>query len=98
MKHPFELEIGDLEAIDLEFEESLALDEAAQVDGGVAMLTTNIVGEESGEPDYYPRPFPHFPKPSIKFPIDSKPPIYLEPPIYTTLALGEEGGSYYLDA
>ncbi|HEY9829210.1 MAG TPA: hypothetical protein V6D26_01435 [Stenomitos sp.] len=88
MKHPFELEICDLEAIDMKFEESLTFDEATQVGGGVATLTTNMVGEEGGAHDYYPRPLPWIPKP----------PISPKPPVYTTLALGEEGGGYYLDA
>ncbi len=87
MRHPFELEIDELEAIDLDFASHLTDEEAAQV-GGAATLTTNIAGEEGGAPDYYPRPFPWFPKP----------PIFPQPPIYTTLALGEEGGGYYLDA
>lgn len=90
MKHPFELELGDLEAIDLEFEESLTLEETTQF-GGLT-LTTLALGEEGGTRDYDPHSRPRLPKLPSKFPLDR------EPPIYTTMALGEEGGGYYLDA
>lgn len=99
MKHPFELKIGDLEAIDLEFEEFLTLGDATQV-GGLSLATTKALGEEGGTPpsSYYTKAWyetggwnhpPYYS--SIKPPFD-------KPPEVTTLALGEEGGDYYLDA
>ncbi|NEQ23908.1 MAG: hypothetical protein F6K28_33175, partial [Microcoleus sp. SIO2G3] len=74
--HPFNLELSELKTIDLEFEESLTLEEAAQVSGALRP-TYERVRRLRPRPRPYPKPLP--PKP-------------IEPPIYTTLALGEEGG------
>ncbi|MEG4797794.1 hypothetical protein QUA69_22220 [Microcoleus sp. LAD1_D1] len=62
MRHPFELEISDLEAVNFNIEEELTGEEATQVTGGL-VLTTLALGEEGG------RTWP----PIIKRPI--KPPI-----------------------
>ncbi len=82
MSHPFDLDISDLEAIKLDFEEEVTDQEAATVGGGRKVVngggsvTTLALGEEGG---------------SIQ-PII--PIIQPELPIYTTLAMGEEGGGF----
>lgn len=84
MRHPFDLSLGELQAIDLDFAEPLTDAEAAQV-GGTTIATTLAIGEEGGE-WHYPRPYPlPRPKPRPR-------PVPIDPPEYTTLALGEEGG------
>jgi hypothetical protein len=86
MKHPFDLSAVELETLDLEFADDLALDELETTTGGLR-LTTLALGEEGGSGDYIPRP----PKwPPVYLPPPIKPPI--QPPEVTTLALGEEGG------
>lgn len=87
MRHPFDLNDSELEALDLDFEEELTEEEAAQVGGGLS-LTTLALGEEGGG---FPKPIPcdpplPFPKP---IPLPEPEP---HPPIATTKALGEEGG------
>lgn len=89
MTHPFDLNLSDLETVDLDFEERLTDEETANVGGGIlpgGCVTTQAIGEEGG----YNQP-----------PIIKKPrPITVPPkeePIYTTLALGEEGGDSYTD-
>jgi hypothetical protein len=77
MRHPFELEISDLEAVNFNIEEELTGEEAIQVTGGLVLIT-QALGEEGG------RIWPPIIKPPIK------------PPIFTTMALGEEGGSSLL--
>ena len=47
MRHPFELEISDLEAVNFNIEEELTGEEATQVTGGL-VLTTHALGEEGG--------------------------------------------------
>jgi hypothetical protein len=47
MRHPFELEISDLEAVNLNIEEELTGEEATQVAGGL-VSTTRALGEEGG--------------------------------------------------
>ncbi len=97
MNHPFALELSDLESIDLEFEEYLNSEDATQV-GGLTLATTKALGEEGGIPpsNYYTKAWhesggwnypPSYPPnhPPTKPPVD-------EPPIFTTLAIGEEGG------
>lgn len=92
MIHPFDLDPAELEAMDLDFEEELTDEEAAQVGGGL-MATTMAVGEEGGEIVCISAPCPgsetgeHPPKP-----------IPIDPPDMTTLALGEEGGGPYTKA
>ena len=61
MRHPFELEISDLEAVNFNIEEELTGEEATQVAGGI-VFTTRALGEEGG----------HIWPPIIKLPI--KPP------------------------
>lgn len=85
MRHPFDLTLADLEAIDLEFEEPLTPEEAAQVGGGL-IYTTLALGEEGGS--YPPHPAP-FPKPPRRHPLPPRP---IHPPEVTTMAIGEEGG------
>lgn len=86
MAHPFDLDPQDFDCHDgqtaltrdLEFEESLSFSELKAVDGGL-WATTMALGEEGGT-GWCPVPFPRpLPKP-------------IDPPKYTTLALGEEGG------
>ncbi|NJO40923.1 MAG: hypothetical protein HC769_21860 [Cyanobacteria bacterium CRU_2_1] len=79
MRHPFDLDLAELNAIDLDFEECLTAEEAAQVGGGM-VYTTMALGEEGGCFPYHP--------PKCR-PISRPCPI--DPPV-TTLALGEEGG------
>lgn len=78
MQHPFDLQLSDLKALDLDFEEGLTDEEAAQVGGGLKNYTTQALDEEGG---FCPQPWP---KP--------KPIVPIKPPDVTTLALGEEGG------
>jgi hypothetical protein len=91
--HPFALDLCELESLELDFEEHLTKDEAANIGGGTlpgGRIITKALYEGGG---WYPPidrhpPYPIFP---------NKPPGYppiKEPPIYTTLALGEEGGGY----
>jgi hypothetical protein len=97
MNHPFDLDPAELEAMDLDFEETLTEEEAAHIGGGIR-YTTQAVGEEGGGGPIQcisaPCPgseggggFPSFPP---------HPPVF--PPPVTTLALGEEGGSPYTKA
>lgn len=97
MRHPFDLDPTQLEALDLDFEEQLTDEQAAQVGGGRAIATTLALGEEGG---CWPQPQPE--------PIPIDPPMTTlalgeeggitdalcedggEP--ITTMALGEEGG------
>jgi hypothetical protein len=80
MRHPFDLNPNEIEAIDLEFLEELSEAESSHIDGSLR-YTTMALGEEGGwEPTPSPKPRPS-PRPR---PID--------PPEATTLALGEEGG------
>lgn len=83
MTHPFNLNLTELQTLDLEFEEALT-DTAAHINGG-NLATTLAVGEEGG--DWLPRcPYPTpSPKPHPR-------PVPIDPPIMTTMALGEEGG------
>ena len=92
MNHPFNLNLSDLEAVDLDFEEQLSVEEAEKVGGGT-IFTTLALGEEGG---CYPPIIkdPCYPRPPIKWPLPCELPIDPpgEPPEVTTLALGEEGG------
>lgn len=99
MKHPFDLQLSDLEALDLDLEEQLTDEEAAQVGGGLKNYTTQALGEEGGDcprPRPKPRPVkPHKPPEATTFALGEEGggPIYpICPPEVTTLALGEEGG------
>ena len=84
MNHPFALELSDLEAVDLDFEENLTDEAAAEVGGGYRW--SPIIKD----PRYLGLP--------IKYPPTQVTTLALgeeggSPPPYTTLALGEEGGS-----
>ena len=93
MRHPFDLEIKDLESSgiqpqDLEFEELISPAEAEAVAGG-RLVTTQALGEEGGSP-WVPhlKPGPR-PRPIYLY----KPPIEpADPPMFTSMAIGEEGG------
>lgn len=88
MRHPFDLGLNEITAIDsevleLEFLEDLSEPESSQVDGSLR-YTTQAIGEEGG---YFPTPAPK-PRPRPTYPR----PRPISPPEATTLALGEEGG------
>lgn len=93
MRHPFELELCDLEAVEFNVVEDLTDEEAANIGGGRKFttlavgeeggeVTTLAVGEEGGEvtTKAIGEEGGFIPGP--------------KPPIFTTLALGEEGGCY----
>jgi hypothetical protein len=108
MTHPFDMDMADIPAADLDFEEPLSEAEAAEI-GGSFWATTMALGEEGG--DYFPRPRP---LPNIRprprpLPNPKPDPICITralgedggdcppligPPDVTTLALGEEGGDW----
>ncbi|MEG3898438.1 MULTISPECIES: hypothetical protein [unclassified Microcoleus] len=92
MNHPFDLDIADLEAIDLDFEETLSDEEAARIGGGI-MATTLAIGEEGGGIQCISAPCPGS-EGGGGFPPQ---PIPIHPPV-TTLAIGEEGGGSYTKA
>lgn len=98
MRHPFDLSLNELKAIDseidlntnLDFDETLSDSEADQIGGG-SVYTTLALGEEGGDefyPDPYPDRRPRFPRRPSPKPIPITP---IDPPI-TTHAWGEEGG------
>ncbi|MEG4987716.1 hypothetical protein QUB08_18355 [Microcoleus sp. BR0-C5] len=94
MNHPFDLDIADLEAIDLDFEETLTDEQATRIGGGL-MATTLAIGEEGGGGiQCISAPCPGSEGGGGAFPPQ---PIPIDPPM-TTLALGEEGGGYYTKA
>ncbi len=91
MNHPFDLDPAELEAMDLDFEETLTDEEAAHI-GGAIRYTTLAIGEEGGGGPIQcisaPCPgseggggFP-FPRPRV-----------FDPPASTD-AIGEEGGGW----
>lgn len=94
MNHPFDLDIADLEAIDLDFEETLTDEESTRIGGGIR-FTTLALGEEGGGG---PIQCISAPCPGSEggggFPPK---PIPIDPPV-TTLAIGEEGGGPYTKA
>lgn len=79
MSHPFNLDIRALESMDLDFQEELADEEAAKVGGGISAADPKL-GEQGGciLPPPHKRQNPKKPKD--------------EEIVYTTLAVGEEGG------
>jgi hypothetical protein len=88
MQHPFDITSSELEVTNLEFENSLAYQEAENVNGGSDIYTTLALGEEGGfQPPCYPVELPPVKRPPIGWP--------RKPPVFTTLAVGEEGGSQY---
>ena len=90
MNHPFDLDPAELEAMDLDFEETLTEEEAAHIGGG-SRYTTMVLGEGGDGPVQCisaPCPgseggegFP-FPRPRV-----------FDPPASTD-AIGEEGGGW----
>jgi hypothetical protein len=90
MEHPFNLQLEDLETLDFD------LMEESEVTGGVT-FTTLALGEEGGHcPLATKPPLPWCGTPIPRPPLcpPTKPPI--KPPIFTTLALGEEGGDPFI--
>jgi hypothetical protein len=101
MRHPFDLEQAELEAIDLDFEETLTDEEAQQVGGGLRYCPPSTPPQYLGPPIKLPpdceiEPEP-IPLPVPCYPIDPPIPPCLDEPIMTTLALGEEGGCPVID-
>jgi hypothetical protein len=98
MNHPFNRKFNDLEPQELEFEEQLTEEEAEKVGGAYSVVTTLAIGEEGGYGGYpkpYPRPIAPPMYPPIDYPMPMpKQPKPEEPPVYTTMALGEEGGDF----
>ena len=90
MRHPFDLDPSELDALELDCAEIMSDQEAAQVSGGLS-ITTLALGEEGGTDcgfmpvDLLGRPRPFRPRRPSK-------PIAIDEPIFTTLAIGEEGG------
>lgn len=99
MSHPFNLNLSDLEAIEIDFGEELTDEEAARVSGGhndVQCISAPCPGSETGGSI-----FPSIPLP-IRFSVPKFSNINLPPfnqpepePDVTTLAVGEEGGGWY---
>ncbi len=89
MNHPFDLDPAELEAMDLDFEETLTDEEAAHIGGGLS-YTTLALGEEggSGPIQCISAPCPGSEGGGGEFSVG---PIFFDPPM-TTLAIGEEGG------
>jgi len=79
MKHPFELDISDLEP--LYNLEDVTSEDNSPVTGGQAQFTTMALGEEGGDMQL-PRKFP--------LPVTIQPPV--DSGGVTSLSLGEEGG------
>jgi hypothetical protein len=92
MNHPFDLDPAELEAMDLDFQETLTDEEAAHVGGGIG-LTTMALGEEggSGPINCISAPCPGSEGGGGGFPERLIP---IDPPIMTTHAMGEEGGGW----
>jgi hypothetical protein len=95
MRHPFELELSDLEAVEFNVVEDLTDEEAANIGGG-RKFTTQAVGEEGGG-EVTTLAFGEEGGggvTTLAFGEEGgviRPP---KPPIFTTRALGEEGGCY----
>ncbi len=85
MCHPFNLDPEDIEAVELDFLQALGDEETAAVGGGTIFATTLALGEEGG--CWYPR-YPYFPSKPYPLPL----PVETDPPVFTTQAVGEEGG------
>ncbi|HAX74425.1 MAG TPA: hypothetical protein DCY88_00955 [Cyanobacteria bacterium UBA11372] len=94
MRHPFDLDPADLEAMDLNFEEQLTNEEAAQIGGGL-MATTAAVGEEGGGIVCISAPCPGSEGGGNPWPPK---PIPIDPPPLTTRIQSEEGGGPYTKA
>ncbi|NJM65255.1 MAG: hypothetical protein HC851_06060 [Acaryochloris sp. RU_4_1] len=98
MRHPFDLNIDELQALNLDEVDSLTDEQSASIQGGVSQTLTAVGPNESGESggnvsaalsippeggSSYGWPI-DFPK-GFPYPHDDKPDA-------TTLAIGEEGG------
>ena len=104
MKHPFDLDPADLEVMDLDFEEQLIDEKAAQIEGGLIattlalgeeggdILTTLAIGEEGGDIECISAPCP-----GSEGGESPPKPIPIDPPV-TTLSLNEGGGGPYTKA
>ncbi|NJK30492.1 MAG: hypothetical protein HC940_10260 [Acaryochloris sp. SU_5_25] len=99
MRHPFDLNIDELQALNLDEVDSLTDEQSASIQGGVSQTLTAVGPNESGESGggaiTNASPIPpeggssygwpiEFPK-GFPYPQDDK-------PTATTLAIGEEGG------
>lgn len=84
MSHPFNLDICALESMDLDFQEELTDEEAAKVGGGISAADPKL-GEQGGCILPPPKNKQNPRKPNKKQPKE-------EEIVYTTLAVGEEGG------
>lgn len=91
MSHPFDLDLSDLEAIELDFVEELTEAESAKIGGGIS-ATDPILGE-GGWITIPPIKIPPFKIPLIKLPPGYATTEALGEGEVTTMALGEEGGS-----
>jgi hypothetical protein len=92
MNHPFDLDPAELEAMDLDFEETLTDEEATHIGGGLR-YTTRALGEEGGNSPIQciSAPCPGSEGGGGGFPFPPPRPIPIDPPM-STMAMGEEGG------
>jgi hypothetical protein len=93
MRHPFELELCDLEAVEFNVVEELTDEEAANIGGG-RKFTTQALGEEGGEVTTLAVGEEGGGVTTQALGEEGgviRPP---KPPFATTRALGEEGGCY----
>lgn len=108
MSHPFDLNLSDLEAIEIDFGEELTDREAAQISGGhsggdnVQCISAPCPGSETGGSTFPGIVYPTSPSLPIRFSVPTFSNINLPPfnqpepePDVTTLAVGEEGGGWY---
>lgn len=106
LNHPFSLNISDLEDLNLDIEEQLTDEEAAQISGGYKdepIFTTLALGEEGGD---YPGDIVCISAPCpgsetgggpLPKPLPPEPPKPPKPPVLTK-ALYENGGGPYTKA
>ncbi|MEB3359727.1 MAG: hypothetical protein VKK04_23580 [Synechococcales bacterium] len=111
MNHPFDLDLATLQTLNLEFQDNLSQQEAAQV-GGARRYVSRYMGEAGG---WRPHPIQPKPKPieppfattmalgeegGWTFPpeviIEPTPKPPINPPEVTTMAMGEEGGDWLM--
>jgi hypothetical protein len=93
MNHPFDLDPAELEAMDLDFEETLTDEETTHIGGGLR-YTTQAVGEEGGNS---PIQCISAPCPGSEGGGGGNPRPPIDPPV-TTKALREEGGGSWTKA
>ena len=93
MNHPFDLDPAELEARDLDFEETLTDEQAAHIGGGILYTTMALHEEGGGGPvQCISAPCPGS-EGGGGFPFPPPPPISFYPPV-STQAVGEEGGGW----